>query len=406
MAAFRYSLVNSAGVVTRGTVEAPDRQQALALVTPQARYVISIEPESALLAELKRLKGIAFSVGGGQRDVLEIARNIGSMAEAGFDLDTSMQLASQSARSKRAALLIETLRRDVREGASFADALERHPSVFDHFFIAMARSGEAAGRLGKTLGEIADMIERNLKLRADLIAALTYPAIVLLVATGAILFLLTNVIPQFAPMFVQSGKPMPAAAAALMAAGRFVSDYGLLLLLAVVGAGFLIKRLSRKPERRLRLETLALKAPLFGELIRASEAARFGRVLGALLQRGVTLTAALPIACGVLATLSAARAVQKATGLVATGAPLAQALHATLVFPHHFVLMLQLGERTGRLSEMSVSAAELANESARQTTQRVLALLPPVVTIIMGLIVGVIVSTILSIMISLNDVAF
>lgn len=406
MAAFRYSLVNSAGMVARGVVEAVDRQQALAQITPQARYVLSIEPENPLFASLKRLKALAFAGGGGRRDVLEIARNIGSMSQAGFDLDTSMQLASQSARSKRVAQLIEVLRRDVREGASFADALTLHPATFDSFFIAMARSGEAAGRLGEILVEVADMIDRNLKLRADLTSALTYPGIVLLVATGAILFLLTNVIPQFAPLFAQGGKPIPADAAFLIALGKFASDYGWFLPPILLGLVLLTKRLSRKPERRVRLEALALKTPLFGEIVRASEAARFGRVLGTLLRNGVTLTSALPIASGVLATLSAGRAVHKASGLVAVGTPLAQALSSTLAFPNHFILLLQLGERTGRLGEMSVAAAELANENVRRTTQRVLVLLPPAITILMGLVVGAVVSTILSVMISLNDVAF
>ncbi len=330
-------------------------------------------------------------------------RELATLVQAGFELDQALQFTGEARGSRGMSTLLRELRAELREGASLADALARRPGTFDAFFVAMVRAGEVSGQIGPAMDQLATALERSQKLRGTLVSALTYPALVCVVATGSVAFLLTRVVPQFAPLVAQSGRPMPADLAWLLWLGDHLSSYGLAVLAGLVALGLAVRVALRRPGLRLIAERVLLALPFAGDLVRASEAARFGQTLGSLLSRGGELMTALPVARDVLATRHAAAAVTAARSELAVGRSFSEALGAASAFPPAFIHMAMLGERTGKLGAMLLAAAEAQDLVVQQASARLVSLVTPLVTLAMGGAVAAIVSAIVTAMLGLND---
>ena len=403
MPRFDYEAVMRDGRLVRGSMEAAHRDEALARLSGMSRTVISLTAPQGLFQGfgLERLRP---SAGLNRVERMRLARELATLVQAGFELDQALHFAAETQRRAPAAALVRQLRAELREGASLTEALSRRPNLFDGFFVAMVRAGEASGQLGQALDQLALALERRQKLRSTMISALTYPALVCCVAAGSIAFLLTRVVPQFAPLIAQSGRPLPPALAVLLAVGENLSVYGpgaiVLLGLLCVGFRFALKR----PTTRILFERFVFALPIAGDLLRASEAARFGRTLGSLLSRGGDLMGALPVAREVLTTLLAATVVTTARTHLSVGQTLSNALMGSQAFPPAFLHMAALGERTGKLGAMLLAAAETQDLAVQETSGRLVALLTPIVTLLIGGAVAAIVSTIVTAMIGLNDV--
>ena len=297
------------------------------------------------------------------------------------------------------------LRDIVRDGSPLADALARYPRGFSRLHVALVRAGEASGQLAATLSRLAELLERQQRLAAAVTSALIYPCLLLIAAVGAITLLLTEVLPQFVPLFDQSGAKLPASTQLLIATGDFISQNGLLILLAIAVLVLLGRVALRVPRLRLTTDRLLLHVPIAGGLLREVLAARFTRVLGTLLVNGVSLIAALGIVRDAVGNRAAMAAVERAAASARAGAGLALQLGAAKVFPPRTMHLLRLGEENAELGPMALRAAEIHEERTRVALQRLVALLVPAITIIMGIAVAGIVASLLTAMLSLNDLA-
>jgi general secretion pathway protein F len=248
-------------------------------------------------------------------------------------------------------------------------------------------------------------MERERSLAATVQSALIYPALLTLAAIGAVTLLLTQVLPQFVPLFEQNGAALPASTQFLIAAGDAVSNYGLTALLAAIALLVLGRAALRDPSARLGFDALKLRLPVIGGLAREVMAARFARTLGSLLQNRVSLIPALGIVREVLGNEAGVRAVDRATTSASGGAGLSGALGESGLFPVRLVHLLRLGEETAQLGPMALRAAAIHEESVRISTQRLVSLLTPAITIAMGAMIAGIVSSLLLAMLSLNDLA-
>jgi general secretion pathway protein F len=232
-----------------------------------------------------------------------------------------------------------------------------------------------------------------------------YPAVLLMAAIGSIVLLLTEVLPQFVPLFAENGVALPASTAALLAMGQAVSHDGpaaLVLAAALaIGAGQALKR----PALRLGADRLLLRLPVLGGLAREVMAARFARTFGMLLINGVPLLAALAVTEEVLGNLAARQAVQAAAEMAKSGQSITRALEAHALFPRRLLHLLRRGEETAQLGPLALRAADMFEERTRMAVQRFVALLVPAITILMGAAVAGIVSSLLLAMLSLNDIA-
>jgi general secretion pathway protein F len=404
MPLFRYVAVEPTGRTVRGTMEAPSE----AAVVDRLRRQGSL-PMRAELDRGGRLSSL-FSTEFGRRglrrqEVTDLTREMATMLGAGQDLDRTLRFLVETAPNARVRGIVEGLRATVRDGGSLAAALQRYPGSFPPLYVGLVRAGEAGGQLAPALERLAELLERERRLAATVTSALIYPAILMVAATGSIVLLLTEVLPQFVPLFEQSGAALPRPTQMLIAAGDLLSAYGLWGLLVLILLGLVVRAVLRQPGPRLTADRLILRLPVIGGLAREVLAARLTRTLGTLLINGVPLIAALNIVRDVLGNRAGEAAVERAASSAKGGAGLSGALAEAAVLPPRAVHLLRLGEETAQLGPMALRAAEIHEEATRIGVQRLVSLLVPTITIVMGAAVAGIVASLLLAMLGLNNLA-
>jgi general secretion pathway protein F len=403
MALYRYRAVGGGGELLKGVSEGSSAAEIAAALQKRGAMVLAIAPARRGLGML------ALDLGGGgalkRGELTDATRELASMLGAGQDLDRSLRLMTEEAPNKRVAAVLGRVRDLVRNGSALAAALQSEPKSFTRLYIGLVRAGEAGGQLGGTLERLAGLLERQRAMQAAIQSAMLYPAILVVAATGSITLLLTEVLPLFVPLFAQNGVTLPASTAFLLAAGHAVSAFGLYALAALIALGVLARQAVQKPGPRLAADRLLLRLPLLGGLSREILAAQFARTLGMLLVNGVPLLAALGIVRDVLGNKAAQGAVTAAMESAKSGQGLATALERAALFPSRMVHLLRLGEATAQLGPLALRAADIHEERTRQALQRLVALLVPAITILMGAAIAGIVSSLLLAMLSLNDIA-
>jgi general secretion pathway protein F len=402
MAQFSYRVLGPDGTLQKGVQEAASAAELAAQLQKRGAMVLGIAPTgrgSGLLS--LELGGTALRRG----ELTEATRELASLLAAGQDIDRALRLMTEEAPNKRVGAVLARVRDSVRDGVALAIALQREPKSFPRLYIGLVRAGEAGGDLAGTLERLAGLLERQRNLTAAVQSAMIYPAILLLAAVGAIVLLLTQVLPQFVPLFAENGLALPASTAFLLGMGNAVSDYGLYALLAMAVCGLGLRQALTRPEFRLVWDRLMLRLPLTGGIAREILAARLSRTLGMLLINGVSLLPALGIVQEVLGNKAAQHAVGAAAESAKTGQGMSRALGAAGIFPSRLVHLLRLGEETAQLGPLSLRAADMFEERTRLALQRLVALLVPAITIFMGAAVAGIVSSLLLAMLSLNNVA-
>jgi general secretion pathway protein F len=338
-------------------------------------------------------------------ELVDATRELASMLAAGQDLDLALRFMVEEPPNNRVAAVLGRVRDRVRDGSPLAAALQTEPKSFTRLYIGLVRAGEAGGDLATTLERLAGLLERQRAMTATIQSAMIYPAILLLAATGSIVLLLTQVLPQFVPLFAQNGVALPASTALLLGAGHAVSVFGPFALVAMAILALAARLALQKPGPRLAADRLVLRLPVIGGLAREILAARFARTLGMLLVNGVPLLSALGIAQEVLGNHAARATVAVAAETAKTGQGLSAALQRDAIFPARLVHLLRLGEATAQLGPLALRAADIHEEHTRLALQRLVALLVPAITVLMGAAVAGIVSSLLLAMLSLNDIA-
>ncbi len=403
MPRYRYRAMGAGGDILKGVSEAPDRASIAAQLQKRGAMVLEISPAGRLYELLNLKIGGASLLRGAE--LVDATRELASMLGAGQDLDRALRLMCEEAPNARVGAVLSRVRELVRNGTPLASALQTEPKSFSRLYIGLIRAGEAGGDLANTLERLAGLLERQRSMNAAVQSAMIYPAILLVAAIGSIVLLLTQVLPQFVPLFAQNGAALPLSTAFLLSAGNAVSAYGLYALAALAAGVFLARRVLQKPGARLAADSWLLRLPLIGTLIREILAARLARTLGMLLSNGVPLVSALAVVQDVLGNAAAQNAVRAAAEAVKTGQGLAPSLATAHIFPMRLIHLLRLGEATAQLGKMALRGADIHEERTRLALQRLVALLVPAITVLMGTAVAGIVSSLLLAMLSLNDIA-
>jgi len=401
MPRFSFQSLLPSGQLHRGVLEAVDQAEVVARLRRGGEVPVRVEPE-------RRWRDLLHLELGGRglsrAELGAFARELALMLGAGQDLDHALRFLVETAPSERARGIFGRLRDQVRGGGTLHGAMEREGS-FPPLTVAMVRAGESGGALSETLGRLATLLERQESLVAALQTAMVYPILLVVAAVGAIVLLLTQVLPQFVPLFAQAGASLPVETQFVIGLGAFVTSYGLLLLLSLIGAGVLARRMLADPRFRTRFDGWMLRLPVVGGLSREVAAARFCRVLGTMLQNGVPLVGALAITADAVGNLVAAGVVRGAITAVKGGQRLAPFVEAAHVFPPRTSHLLRLGEETASLGVLALRAAEIHEQKSRLGLQRLVSLANPAIIIVMGGAVAFIISSLLLAMLSLNDLA-
>jgi general secretion pathway protein F len=406
MPKFRYTAIDTTGKRSTGVLEAANAAAIADRLHRQSRFLLRADE----VGERGRLWALLQDEISIQRRltktaVAQFTRELSVMLQAGQDIDHALRFLVETSENKDARQLLQALRDQVRAGKSLASSLAEHTAVFSRLYVSLVRAGEAGGKLADSLAHLADLLERERRLAATIQSALTYPILLAIASIGTIFLLLTYVLPQFTPIFAQAGAELPTATRILISIGDIVRAYGGWILIGFLCTGLVAHRALRQPDTRLAVERVLLRLPIAGLLIRRVQAARFARTLGTLLRNGVSLVTALGIGRDVPGILRAVKVVDRAIAKVKAGERLAGALAESRFFPAQTIHLLQIGEETGKLADMALRAADIHDEQVHHSVQRLVSLLVPIVTIVMGIIVAGIVGSLLVAMLSLNDLA-
>jgi general secretion pathway protein F len=399
MAVFRYKALAADGQALQGRMEAASAEE-VALKLQEAGHL----PIEAVRADAGGAGGglaaLAAALKPGALDaeaVLRFTQQLATLTGAGQPLDRALAILLEQPEDEAARRVLQQVREQVRGGSTLSAALEAQHGVFPRLYVAMVRAGEAGGSLHETLERLAEYLERSRELRASVINALVYPAILVAMVAVAVVVLFAWVVPQFRDVFAGLGDPdaLPWLTRAMFGASDVMLAWGWLLPLGAVAlVAFMLGRL-RDPAARLALDGRLLGLRILGPLLARLETARLARTLGTLLRHGVPLLQALGIARNVLGNRALAAAVEQAQDEVKTGGGLARALARPKLFPRLALQMVQVGEETGELDGMLLKVADTFDRETRQAMDRLLSALVPLVTIAMALVVGVVVLAIL-----------
>lgn len=401
MSAFKYEALNDAGKTVHGLLEADHAKAARAQVRALGLVPLTVTPvamdEGGAGAVLPRGRR-AFSSGG----LTVWTRQLAGLVSSGLPLERALTALSDEAEEPRQRELIAHLRSEVNAGSPFARALSTAPREFDDVYRAVVSAGEASGALGPVLDRLADDLEERQALRAKLIGAMLYPAIVSLIAVVIVTFLVSYVVPQVASVFANGKHALPGLTVAMLAISGFVRHWGLLVLVLLAGgAGGLVLAL-RNPDFRARFDAGLLQVPLVGRLSRGYNAARFAGTLAMLAGAGVPILKALQAAAETLGNHAMRADALDALVQVREGAPLASALAGKKRFPGLLAMFARLGEQTGQLPVMLERAARQLGGEVQRRAMALATLLEPLLIVGMGGVVMLIVLAVLLPIIQLN----
>lgn len=406
MPAYSFEALQSDGQTRRGVIEADTARAARGLLRAQGLVPMAVDPVAAG-SGTETLPFWRRPLGGTRVfNATRLAiwtRQLAGLVSSGLALERALTALTDEAEDESQRQLVAALRAEVNAGASFAKALSQHPREFSPIYIAVIGAGEQSGHLGLVLDRLADDLEERQALKAKLVGAALYPAIVTLVALFIVLFLVGYVVPQVATVFAGSKRALPLLTVVMMGFSAFVRQWGLWALLALgLGLGALRMAL-RVPATRERFDAAWLRLPLVGRLARGYNAARFASTLAMLAAAGVPILKALQAAAETLSNQAMRADALDALVLVREGAPLASALARKPRFPGLLSMFARLGEQTGQLPQMlQRAAAQLGSEVQRRAMQ-LATVLEPLLIVAMGGVVMLIVLAVMLPIIQLNQ---
>lgn len=403
MPAYRFEALDAAGKASTGLLEADNARAARAQLRAQSLVPLAVTPVGA--AASSALGEV--SVRGGRRvfsgtGLTVWTRQIAGLVGAGLPLERALTALADEADDPRQRELVAHLRAEVNAGASFARALASAPKDFDDVYRAVVAAGEQSGALGAVLERMADDLEERAALRAKLIGAALYPAIVSLIAVVIVVFLVSYVVPQVASVFTNSKRALPGLTVAMLAISDFVRHQGWIALLAIAGGAGALLAALRNEGFRERFDAGWLELPLIGRLARGYNAARFAGTLAMLAGAGVPILKALQAAAETLHNRAMRADAMDALVRVREGAPLASAMAGKKRFPGLIAMFARLGEQTGTLPAMLARAAAQLGAEVQRRAMAMATLLEPLLIVAMGVVVMLIVLAVLLPIIQLN----
>ena len=393
MPSFAYQAKDASGKTVNGVIEAENERVLRSKLREMNYYVTGITQKGGgvLNADLNSVLGKFRGVG--EQSLVVFSRQFATMINAGLAMVRCLDVLSVQTEDAQLKPILIAIRRDVEGGSTLANALGKYPKTFTPLFTNMVRAGELGGILDDVLNRLAGFLEKDFNLKKKVKSAMTYPTVILVMAIGIVIFLVTFILPTFIQMFESMQMKLPLPTMILMGFTKGVRNpYILLPSLAVLGVGwFFFNRYVSTPVGKRQYDAFKLKLPVFGMLIRKVAISRFCRTLGTLLQSGVPIMQALEIVGKASGNEVVAETVSKVRDSVREGESIAVPLQLSGLFPPLVTQMVSVGEETGNLDGMLSKIADFYDTEVDYMLASLTSLLEPMMILGMGFIVGFIV---------------
>ncbi|MFB3120773.1 MAG: type II secretion system F family protein [Candidatus Binatia bacterium] len=321
-------------------------------------------------------------------DVMLFTRQFSTMIDAGLPIVQSLDILAEQTENKPLKKTIRDVRRDVSGGTTLADALEKHPKVFDDLYVNMVRAGEAGGVLNTILNRIALFIEKANRLKKKVKGAMIYPATIVVVAIGVVSILLIFVIPVFAELYGSMGRALPAPTQITINISNFFRAYfvHVVVIIALIVVG--IKMYYKTAKGRMVIDGILLKMPILGDLLRKVAVARFSQNMSLLLASGVPILEGLAITAKTAGNKVIEKAIMDARISISEGKTVAEPLEKSGVFPPMVCQMVSVGENTGALDNMLKRVGDFYEEEVDNSVNNITALMEPMIMVFLGIVLG------------------
>ncbi|HPM70576.1 MAG TPA: type II secretion system F family protein [Smithellaceae bacterium] len=368
----------------KGEIEAADELAVRTFLRRQGFKSLEIKKKPKDLTEY--LPFLAGKVK--EKNVVVFCRVFSTMISAGLPLIQCLDLLAQQESNKAFAKIIREIKEDIEGGTSLTDALKKYPKVFDELFTNLIAAGEAGGVLDVVLERLSNYMEKAMKLKSRVKGAMVYPASILLISLGVVALLLIKVIPVFRGMFESMGGELPPLTAVMIAASDFAQSYWWIILGILVLIYVIYNRVYKIEKGRWAIDSLLLKMPLFGELLKKVAVAKFSRTLATMLSSGVSILEGLSIVSKTSGNVVVEDALLKTRQSISGGESIAGPLESSGLFPPMVVQMIAVGEATGALDSMLSKIADFYDDEVDAAVSAMMTLMEPLMIVFLGGIVG------------------
>ncbi len=387
MASYSYSVRDRAGKMVKGQLDGETKEAVQAKLTQMGYIIVELDQVAGIQA-LNKVE-IKFGTGVKQKDVAIFSRQFATMISAGLSLTKCLGILGSQSESATLRNVIQQLAKDVESGQSLSDSMSKHPKVFPPIFVNMVRAGETGGVLDEVLTRVADHFENELALRGKIKSAMTYPIAMFCLVIVILAAMMIFVVPTFETMFSSMGGELPLITKLLVSVSDFVAGVGGIALVAAGFVGFFAFRAwTRTASGKMTWDTVKLKMPVFGPLVRKIALAKFTRTFSTLVSAGVPILSALDIVSDTAGNEVVSQAVKKARAAIKEGETIAKPLSESKVFPSMVVQMISVGEETGALDAMLSKVADFYDEEVSASVDGLTSLIEPLMMATLGLIVG------------------
>ncbi|HPI92578.1 MAG TPA: type II secretion system inner membrane protein GspF [Deltaproteobacteria bacterium] len=371
------------GTVKKGEIEAADKAAA-GMILKRQRIV-----PTKLKAKAKDIS--LFKQGIKTKEIVIFTRQFSTMINAGLPLVQCLDILSSQQPNPTFKKILAQIKQDVEGGSTFADALGKHPKVFDNLYVNLVAAGEIGGVLDTVLNRLAVYMEKNENLKNKIKGAMTYPIIVLCVAFGVVAVLMIFVIPTFSDMFKQFGASLPAPTQMVVNLSNFFRKFWWLMIGAIFAFIVVYKWVRTQEKGRYATDKIFLRLPVFGPLLRKVAVAKFTRTLGTMISSGVPIMDGLDITSRTAGNVIVEQAIRSVRTSISEGKSMSEPLEQTGIFPGMVVQMIAVGEATGAMDQMLSKIADFYDEEVDTAVEALTSALEPMLMVFLGGIIGFVV---------------
>lgn len=377
--------------VRAGVVVAGNRREAVEKLRDDGVRVIEIRE----IAETALQKDIVLGNPVKRDQFIMFLRQFSTLMRAGVTIVDSVKILSQQVESKALRKTLVNIDEDLRKGNSLSDSLRKHPKIFEPLTINLIKAGELSGNIDESLDRLATYYDKAYQTRQKVKSAMSYPLVVGVLAIGVVIFLLSSIVPMFAEMFEGFGGELPMLTQMVMLASDLVQQYWYLLVLAGFGIAATIWMMKRSEQGKMILDTMLLRMPIFGRMLKKSALARMTRTLSSLFSSSVPILQALTMVEKVVGNAVMSKVILAARDNLERGGSLTEPMKNHWAFPPLIPHMILIGEQTGSLDHMLDKVADFYEKEVEAETDRLKALIEPLMIVVLAALVGTIVMSIM-----------
>ena len=395
---FAYKAKDRNGEVLSGSILAENESAVAIHIREKGYFITQIKEEggiSSFNAFIDNLRSISL------KEISIVCRLFATMIDAGLPLVSSLNVLIEQTDNPRIKKALQDVYKKVKEGETLSRSLGDHPTIFPNLMVNMVEAGEVGGVLDTVLNRLASHFEKEHKMNEKIKSAMTYPAVVSVMAMLSVVFILTFVLPTFVQMFDNMKMELPLLTRILLAISSILRSYAPILVVLTVAGAYGLKIAYQREQIMQIIDALVLKIPVIGMLPRKVGIARFSRTLSTLLHGGVPIITALEVVQKTIGNHSMMKSLEQAQGGIKEGIGLASSLAQSKVFTPMVVQMVSIGEESGTLDKMLEKIADFYESDVDDMVSRLSSIIEPVIIGVLGVVIGLIV---IAIMIPMFDV--